>query len=36
MIVLPEPETVPKQNRPAAFTENKVAKRLGGSSILGP
>src|SRR5215216_4812306 len=31
-----KPEAVPAQNRPAAVTEHKVAKRLGGGSILGP
>src|SRR5438093_13097237 len=29
-------EAVPAQNRPAAFTEHKIAQRLGGRSILGP
>src|SRR4029450_2739860 len=29
-------EAVPTQNRPAAFTEHKVAQRLGGRAILGP
>src|SRR5215211_7022881 len=36
MIFSLKAEAVPAQNRPAAFTENKVAKRLGGGSVLGP
>src|SRR5712691_3691528 len=35
-IILLKLEAVPAQNRPAAFTEHKVAQRLGGRSILGP
>src|SRR6266705_2113230 len=29
-------EAVPAENRPAAFTEHKIAQPLGGRSILGP
>src|SRR5437660_1523337 len=36
MIILPEAEAVPAQNRSATFTEHKIAQRLGRSSILSP
>src|SRR5437588_12876346 len=36
MIILPEAEAVPAQNRPATFTEHKIAQCLGRRSILRP
>src|SRR5438128_2203656 len=36
MIILPEAEAVPAQDRPATFTEHKVAQRLRRSTILRP
>src|SRR5437764_6685298 len=36
IIILPEAEAVPAQNRPATFTEHKIAQSLGRSSILRP
>src|SRR5262245_37428400 len=36
MIISLQPEAVSAQNRPATFTEHKVAQCLGGSSILDP
>src|SRR5207248_2879740 len=36
MIILPEAEAVPAQNRPATFTEHKIAQCLGRTSILRP